>query len=318
MIHTLFNTPSPGTCLYCGGEQDLVIAPAGTVAKTLELGVCDTCSYALLHAWRRARGEVASAATPALIRTYVLVPRLQRGRAEEDLSAYDFLVDDEGGLPRFYFNKDPRAVISSLACEHGVATWLPTVRSCYQGYDSRGDFSEVLLAWSWGKHLAAKSRKFATFADLLRAPGADAGFHLGVKQAFEGLLVRRELAPEANRVSVVMREPAMRYMLYQNYDSGRNPGEGHEDEDKDMVELCRAALSSDELAVLALLEDEARRAAEASAGAGDVAPRVRKRPVQVEEAGEEGDGGAEQGAPIFEEVPEGYARPRRRLLGSET
>jgi hypothetical protein len=325
MIATLFSNPASGTCLYCGGDRDDVITPAGNIAKLLELGVCDTCSYTLLHAWRRARGEIAAAVTPALIRTYVLLPRLQKGRAEEDLSAYDFLVDAEGGLPKFYFSRDPREVISSLSREHGVVTWLETLRPCYQGYDSRGDFSEVLLAWAWGKIPEAKLRKFGTFGDLLKMPGPDAGFYLGVKQAFEGLLAKRELAPETNKVCVVLREPAMRYFNYQNYASGRDPGEGHEDEDKAMIDLCHAAMSSDELAVLSLLEDAARRAAEAASAVGklDVSPRVRPRSTGVVnedgEGGDEGDGGedGEEQEPAEGDVPEGFARPPRRLSGGE-
>jgi len=318
MIESLFKEPAPGTCLYCGSERDDVVTPAGNIAEHLKLGVCDPCSYTLLHAWRRSRGEVACATTPQLVHTYVLVPTFAKGRAEEDLSAYSFLVNEEGGLPRFYFNKDPREVVAGLAREQGIATWAETTRFCYQGYDSRGDFSEVLLFWSWGKIPASPGgRGFSTFETLLKTPGPDAGFYLGIMRAFEGLLARREIAPETNKVCVVLREPAMRYMRYQNYDSGRDPGEGHEDEDVAMVELCRAAMSSEELAVLALLEGFARRAAEARVGVA-VAPRVRSR-VAESEGDAEGDGKLDDEQEEAEgDVPEGFARSRRRLSGGET
>ena len=326
MITTLLSLPCPGTCLYCGGERDDVIAPAGTVAATLQLGVCDVCSYALQHAWRRSRGEVAGAISPAPVNTYVLVPARAKARAEEDLSAYNFLVDAEGGLPKIPYSK-VSMVAADLAREHQIAAWTDTLRPCYLGYDSRGDFSEVLLVWAWGKIPASAGQRFSSFETLLKAPGPDAGFYLGVKQAFEGLLARRESDPDNTKVCVVLREPAMRYLRYQNYGSALETGQGHEDEDEAMLELCRASMSSDELSVLALLEAADRDAAEVAGSQirPDVAPHRRTRAAVKDDVDGVGDDdgeavGEEEAASeeeATEAVPDGFARPSRRLVEGE-
>lgn len=329
MTTTLFSSLVPGTCLYCGADPSDVVLPEGTLpegtlAKTLALGVCDPCSYGLAHHWARTRGERPGLRAPRVVKTYLLVPFLPKGREPEDLSGYKFLVGEDGGLPWLHYVRDAEAAVSFLDREHGVRTWASMFRSVYHGYDGHGDFSEVLLDWSWGRSLLESSRGdrslvFRTFAELLEGGLLDACFHLGVKEAFEGLLARRELSPSTMRLCVVLREPAMRYLTYQNYDSGRDPGEGHEDEDKDMVELCRSAMTSEELAVLALLEDCARSKAEERRDLKpeDVAPRVRDPKIRSravpadDDAGDEedGEGGDEEAAD--EVIPEGFARPAR-------
>jgi hypothetical protein len=317
---TLFDNPVPGTCLYCGGESDPVVLPSGTLAKDLRLGVCDVCSYGLAHFWKTSRGERSVAQSPRAVKTYLLVPMLPKGRAPEDISAYKFLVAEDGGLPWLHYVRDLQAQVSFLDREHGIATWAETTRSCYLGYDAHSDFCEVRLAWAWGRTMEdenarAKIIGFKSFEELyLSAFTPDAGFYLAVKQAFEALLAQRELSPERVRVCVRLREPAMRYITYQNYDSGLAPGVGHEDEDEAMVELCHAAMTSEELAVLALLEDGARQAGELSPSSASDAPEVRSKkvsePATEDEVEDEGDDSAASGD-SSEVVREGFARPAR-------
>ena len=112
----------------------------------------------------------------------------------------------------------PQRICTWLKDTFGVVTWEPLLRQCYLGYAASGDFSEVLLAGAWGKDLrsgapgTASRARFATFGELLARPTPDAGFYLGVKAAFEGLLWRREALPTEGALCTVMREPAMRYL----------------------------------------------------------------------------------------------------------
>ena len=327
MTPTLFESPTYGTCIYCGGETDLVVLPSGTMAKDVDLGVCDVCSYGLAHFWRASRGERDVTQSPRLVKTYLLVPALPKGRAPEDVSAYRFLVDEDGGLPWLHYVRDPQAAVGFLEREHGVATWAATTRLCYLGYDARADFSEVRLAWAWGRATEhgrkdAGSFKLKSFAELISPSTPDAGFYLAVKQAFEQLLAQRELSPESVRVCVQLREPAMRYVAYQNYDSGLAPCAGREDEDESMVELCHAAMTSEELAVAGVLEAAARGADE---GKGDgegasVSPVVR-RGAAAAVAEQEGEGEGEDDAeeePVSEDrAREGFARPPKSLTGGK-
>jgi len=235
-----------GTCIFCR-ETELVIPWQSSDGG---LGVCDLCSYALRHTWRKLRGELVAAKTPTMVRTYALVPRLRSGRAEADVSGYEFIVDKEGRLPYAEWAKGDDELCAWLG-NLGVATWPETVRPCYLGYAGSADFAEARLVWAWGKRPhdvvpATAWPKFASFAELLGTPTPDAGFYLGVKAAFEGLLWRREVAPEANKLCVFLREPAMRYL--------RSLEPEAEIDDEAMVEVCHSAMNEDELEVAELLE----------------------------------------------------------------
>ena len=117
------------------------------------------------------------------------------------------------------------------------------------GYDGHADFSEVVLCWAWGKvpGIGRRRQVFGTFADLFHDPTADAGFYLGVKAAFESLLWRVE-ATEGNRLCVVMREAALRYLECKlpgalGSDGEDDDGDDGDDEDPSMVEVYHAAAS---------------------------------------------------------------------------
>ena len=71
-----------------------------------------------------------------------------------------------------------------------------------------------------------------------------------MKAAFEAILWRRELAPEGNQPCVFLREPAMRYLLSLE----AKPGEGGEEDDAAMVEVCRQAMTAEEQEVAEILE----------------------------------------------------------------
>jgi len=304
---TLFEPPSEGTCIYCLDEAERVIKPTTSPEDRPVSGVCDVCSYALAREWRRARGEKIGASSPVLVRTYVLVPVLQAGRPEEDLGSYSFLAGEDGRLPYLDFAKAHNLSVY-LEREHGILTWNETLRSCYVGYDADADLSEVLLAWAWGKIPVAKKQIFVTLNHLLSIPAPDAGFHLGVKAAFEGLLARRELDPEGSRVCVRLREPAVRYLRAQNYCTDKSPAEvAAENEEHDMIELYHSAMSSEELHVASLLSaaDEAWRASRRDAAAAAAAAAVKKAsPAREDDEEENGDG--DEG-----DVAEGFARPTR-------
>ena len=264
---SLFSSPAKGTCLFCSSaEPGTVIAPTmfSSIDRKLgPVGVCDVCSYALRHAWQRAQGERIAAVSPHLVRTYVLVPRLPKDREPVDVSAYEFLVDGNGGLPYVEFptEKGPRSLGDTLLRQYAVATWRETMRPCYLGYSGSADFSEVLLAWAWGKSLAPAHQsqgslsKFATFATLLGKPTPDAGFYLGVKAAFESLLWKHEVDPESNLLGVVMREPAMRYLRFK---FGPSDAGNSDMDDSSMIDLCRAAMTTEEKAVASLLENASK------------------------------------------------------------
>ena len=100
-----------GTCLYCGEiSVPVLIVPSissrvlGTraapakkksatkkKAATKKLGVCDLCSYALRHAWKRELGELVTATSPKIVTTYALFARLCA--SSDDQERY---FDDQG------------------------------------------------------------------------------------------------------------------------------------------------------------------------------------------------------------------------------
>ena len=304
MRDDLFCRPAKGTCVFCLSEDERVVSPSlhrksDPPGLVREPGVCDSCSYTLARFWRRARGERVEAVTPRVIRTYALVPRLKKGRAEEDLSGYDFLVDEDGRLPSLDGSAVDRDRLAGwLADAHGVVTWPATTRPCYLGYDASADMSEVVLVWAWGKIPLERGQRFASLDDLLAEATPEAGFYLGVKQAFEAMLARRELSPGDFHTCLVLRQPAVRYLATRGY----CPGGGEDvDDDADMLEIYRAAMSADELEVARLL-------AAAAARAGAEEEPARAAPVKREE---------EVGAVEEEEVAEGYARPVRPPGGGD-
>ena len=340
---SLFSSPAKGTCLFCSSaEPNTVIAP--TIFSSIDrklgpVGVCDVCSYALRHAWQRAQGERIAAVSPHLVRTYVLVPRLPKDREPIDVSAYEFLVDGGGGLPHVEFpaEKGPRSLGDTLLRQYAVTTWRETMRPCYLGYSGSADFSEVLLVWAWGKSLApahqspGSSFKFATFAALLGKPTPDAGFYLGIKAAFESLLWKHEVDPESNLLSVVMREPAMRYLRFKQKELGQlGASDASDMDDTSMMDLCRATMTTEERAVASLLENASKP--KPSHPLSDLkkrgeAPTTGTEGNQPEgddgEGASEGDSGGPEddqgeddqsaGATVEGTIEPGFARPKHSL-----
>ena len=264
-----------GRCLFCGGEDEQVVGPAQfstmsdlgdvpdevkTVIDSSRLGVCDVCSYALRHAWQEAQGERIVAISPRLVRTYVLVPRLKKNRSSSDLSGYDFMVGVDGRfgsqtLP-FFDHVKQGELPARLSKTYGVVTWQETTRKCYLGYDGHADFSEVVLAWSWGKETRSPYKNtFSDFEHLLASPSADSGFYLGVKAAFEALLWRAEVQDEGNALCVYLRESAVRYLAAKDLTIAGNPRD-EEEVDDSMVEVYRCAMSPEETRVVELITQE--------------------------------------------------------------
>jgi hypothetical protein len=279
------------------------------MSSPAEIGVCDPCAYVLGHAWRRELGQLVRATSPRVARTYVLVPRLPAGRSETDIASYEFLTTSDGGLPHASFTKSS-ILRSWLQDAFGCVTWEPVFRQCYLGYAASGDFSEVVLAGAWGKEPGSKTwRSFATFGELLGKPTPDAGFYLGVKAAFEGLLWRREVQPEGNALCTFMREPAMRYLAAQL------AGERSE-EDPAMVEMFRTMMTADELEVARLATEVGRQARAVPPAVLESKKEAAEEPATdvpglLDGVEEEETGGERQAGEPGDDVPEGFARPRR-------
>lgn len=233
-------------------------------------------------------------------RSYVLVPRLKKGREELDVSSYEFFVTPAGDLPSLAYARDGRVLAASLA-SRGLATWPETLRRCYVGYDGAGDFCDVQLAWAWGQVPGERSvpRSWRTFEELLAETGPRAGFLLGVKVAFEAILWRREVRPDEERVCVVMREPAMRFVRYLLSDNPESLGE-----DEAMLDLCRDSMSPDEREVMALCEASKEEASKEEAAKKVVAEEAARLSASELPRGED------------EPPPEGFAR-RGGLAGQE-
>jgi hypothetical protein len=309
----MFPASEKGECIYCSEDKALIVpskrvwSPGKGPKRTRYLGVCDLCSYALRHAWKRELGEIVCATTPRTMRTYLLVPRLPEGRSELDVSAYEFLVDPlrpEGRVadPRV---ADPRVadslpyldfctateMVAKLSDLLKIVTWPATLREVYLGYAGTGDFASVMLAWAWGDVPGARrQQKFASFAELLSRPTPDAGFYLGVKAAFEALLWRHEVGAEMDdaslRLCVHLGEGAVRVL---------------EDESSPMTAMFRANLDPSELEVVRLVEESRKFEAETA-------------PLNENEMS---DGGSQQEVETDEtpdeSVPPGYARTHRGI-----
>ena len=322
-VVTSFSTPASGTCVYCRRSR-LVIQPVEG-----EAGVCDVCSYALRGAWQEAQGERLLATSPRLVKTYVLVPRLKKDRSFLDVSSYEILLDGRGQLPSVDYARSGGDLQSWLRSTYQVVTWEGATRRCYLGYDGHADFSEVVLCWAWGKvpGIGRRRQVFGTFADLFHDPTADAGFYLGVKAAFESLLWRVE-ATEGNRLCVVMREAALRYLECKlpgalGSDGEDDDGDDGDDEDPSMVEVYHAAASPEELNVVNLLQEAARLRREEDEAREPSArePPTREPPARESSdqessdqdslgADEETSAGEVVTARPAESIPPGFARPR--------
>ena len=299
-----------GFCIYCG-DSTRVMAPNSRpfLSVPAETGVCDLCAYTLGHAWRRELGQLVRATSPRVTRTYFLVPRLSTGKGVTDLASYQFVVAPDDNLPYVDFPSLPKQA-AWLKERLGLVTWEPLFRSCYLGYAASGDFSEVVLARAWGKVPGTFIKaRFATFGELLEKPTPDAGFYLGVKAAFEGMLWRLEQASEEDALCTVMREPAMRYLKAQLTD------QLGDEEDLAMVEMFRTMMTANEIEVVRLVVETGKRPA--------TSPRVKekKAPEKVDEKADEPvtdvsglEGGVEEEATADDalgDVPEGFARPVR-------
>jgi len=309
MWRELFSQVRNGTCLYCQ-EPLPIIGPLRALPPHIDSGVCDVCSYALRHSWQRTQGERIAALCPRVVRSYVLIPRIAKGRVETDLSAYEFLTDLEGKLPYAEWTSKEGSVAAWLETAFGVTTWPTTLKTVYLGYSGSADFSEVVLAWAWGKSLSSRRssqerHKFASFNSLLSIPTPDAGFHLGIKTAFEALLWRLEMQPEGNKLCVVMRELAMNYLRSKKL----VPTDGLTDDEDlaSMSDAFRASMTTDELTVAALLTKTAEEAREAEVRLSSPPPvsYAMEEPSE-DDSGEELSEGETAEAP---EVEEGFARP---------
>ena len=282
-VVTSFSTPVLGICLYC--ERSRLVIPLAEGGS----GICDVCSYALRGAWQEAQGERLLVTSPRLVKTYLLVPRLKKERSLLDVSSYEILLDERGGLPSLDYARADSDLAAWLRSSHQVVTWEgDTTRRCYLGYDGRADFSEVILVWAWGKVPRRGGRRrqsFGTFADLFHEPSADAGFYLGVKAAFESLLWRVE-ATEGNRLCVVLREAAMHYLgckLPGALGDGDDGDDDGDEEDPSMVEVYHAAASPEELGVVSLLQGAARRRREEEEASAALAGESTRDAVSVRE-----------------------------------
>jgi hypothetical protein len=205
--------------------------------------------------------------------------------------------------------------------KYGVQTWDETTRPCYLGYDGAAELSEARLAWAWGRDLVALGeeydgelvskggQKFASFSDLLSKTTVAAGFYLGIKQAFEGLLARRELDPDNYKLCTVLREGAMRYLRAQHYCLVGSVAEAaleaspREAPEHDVVEFYHSSLSSEELHVVSVL-----------AAAEEAWRESQRKPAAP--AATQSTGGEETGSE--KEIREGFARPTIEAGGDES
>jgi hypothetical protein len=310
-----FRVEKHGSCLYCGHEDTVVVVAPPVEYKATGpsfMGVCDLCSYALRHVWKRELGEIVAATSPRTVGTRVLIPRLSEGKSELDVSAYELAVlpasdhgDDRWMLPHIEFQPISR-VVEKLAASVGIVTWESTLREVYLGYSGTGDYTNVLIAWAWGQlpGLKRKGVEWKTFAELLSKPTQEAGFYLGVKAAFETLLWRREVSEEGGElgmscpVSVVLGEGAVRCL-----------GEG---EDPKMVELFRASLTPSEAEVVRLVM-EARRSESSKTEASGKQGKTKAPDETGEFQGdlEVDDGDAGEPSRDLASIPPGYARAPR-------
>jgi hypothetical protein len=336
---SVFSDVVKGTCLFCQKAESIIRAIWADGVNTCDYGVCDVCAFALEHAWNRAMGRQVIATTPRFARSYVLVPRLMDKRPAVDISSYQFLVTTEGSLPWVEHDGSWDAIPDFVERWFGCKTWLETLKRCYLGFASGGDFSEVVVAWAWGRSLDVKEsrqpRTWKTFAELLAVPSPDAGLHLGISSGFESLLWRKEVQPEDNELCVYLPPRTMKYLRYHELMEERVTGkasteneaseEGEQDtkqpggreqeieddaeaeDDLATIEFYKSAMSPAELAVVKILDDarrlreeEARKSAEDDSSEG------------ASEVGEVGEDPNVEATTLRRPsiIPPGYARER--------
>ena len=298
-----------GRCLGCGEAGQKVVVSREPIVATL--GVCDLCSYAIRHAWKRELGEVVAATSPKTVATYILLARLPEGRSELDVSAYEFLVrsaplygQDRVVLPSCEFMPFGR-LSKHMEGAWGVMVWEPVMREIYLGYSGTGEFSSVVLAGAWGAVPGQKiigERK--TYAELLSQPTPDAGFHLGVKSAFESLLWSKETAGEdaaldyRTSASIMLGEGAVRCL--------------GENEDLKMIEAFKSMLTPAEAEVVRLVKEWRREEKEALRERE--AEHLKVAAGKSEESPQDVDASFEEAAETSQDlksIPPGYARAPR-------
>jgi hypothetical protein len=305
---SVFSVATKGTCLYCHRAETIIHAMDLSLPGTEPLGVCDVCAFALGHAWNRATGRHVVATTPRFSRTYVLVPKLPEGRPVEDISSYQFLTAPDGFLPWFEYGVDSSLLPELLEREYGCKTWSETLKRCYLGFASGGDFSEVMVAWAWGRSLFVKdvARSWKTFAELLATPTPESGFHLGVAAGFETLLWRKEVQPEGNELCVYLPARTMKYLRHfeRQTDVEKTDKEDLDDEDDSAtLDFYKSSMSPAELSVVALLENARRKREEEAEKVEEETSLV----VEGDGVDESDDERVETRGVI---IPPGFARPR--------
>lgn len=285
----MFAAIHKGICLFCGKPEKVIrlantpgLAQAMTTAIASKLapadGICNECSYSLRNFWMVERNELIRASSPQIVLTYVLVPSLLVEHSDKDITAYEFLVDNTGNVPSTDFWDDAKRdakILDWLEKVHGVVSWRSMLKRCYLGFNPSGLFSEVLLVRAWGHTFTHSAETTSVgFTRLLSQVVPEAGFYLGVKNAFEALLWQREAVPAGNELCVAMREASMRYIRFKaGIDKTTDPTS---------VDLCYGLMSPIEKEIARkVLADMAKVAAAAQAAKGDV---VRPEAVRAEAA----------------------------------
>lgn len=311
-----FSDVVKGTCIFCRAQEPIIRATWSDSAPHSEPGVCDVCAFALGHVWNKAMGRLMPATTPRFARTYVLVPKLIDKRPAVDISSYQFLVNPDGSLPWFERGTGLGMVPELLEREYGCKTWLETMKRCYLGFASGGEFSEVVVAWAWGRSLDVKDvqRSWKTFAELLAMPSPEAGFHLGIMSGFESLLWRKEVQPDAGELCVYLPTRTMKYLRYYEQQEAKSleateaeSCEGDQDDEDDdddpaTLDFYKSSMSPAELAVVSLLEEARKQREEESSKVEDAS--------DLED--EHGFATPEDESPNTRDaiIPPGFARPR--------
>ena len=342
---SIFSDIVKGTCLFCHAAESIIHAtdeqamfcssPVNRIVRpgeTLDdaekpqpsppMGVCDVCSFALGHAWNRAMGRHVVATTPRFARTYVLVPRLPDKRPAVDISSYQFLVTADGSLPWFESGARWDMLPALLEREYGCKTWTETMRRCYLGFASGGDFSEVVLAWAWGRSLVVKdgTRSWKTFAELLATPSPEAGFHLGIMSGFESLMWRKEAQSDSGELCISLPTRTMKYIWHYEKqelksledteaEGGEDQDDNDDEDDAATLDFYRSSMSPAELTVVSLL-DEARKQREEEAQEAEDA-----KTSEEEHGFATPDDEPPDARPAI--IPPGFARPRTVVESGE-
>lgn len=285
----MFAATHKGICLFCGKPEKVIrlantpgLAQAMSTAIAAKLapadGICNECSYSLRNFWMVERNELIRASSPQIVLTYVLVPSLLSEHSDKDIAAYEFMVDNTGNVPSTDFWDDAKRntkILDWLEKVHGVVSWKSMLKRCYLGFNPSGLFSEVLLVRAWGRTFTHSVETTSVgFMRLLSQVVPEAGFYLGVKNAFEALLWQREAVPAGNELCVVMREASMRYIRFKaGLDKTSDPTS---------VDLCYGLMSPIEKETARkVLADIAKIAAAIEAAKGDL---VKPEAVRAEAA----------------------------------